>query len=210
MKIIEIERALAHLSRNDKVLSTLIKNNGICNLPTHKKYFIALLRAIIGQQLSLKAADSINRKFLAYFDNSPDPDSILSAKDETLRSLGLSKAKVKYVKDLALKVKEGEVKLKNFSKKRDEEIIEELTKVKGVGVWTAQMFLIFTLGRPDVLPVDDLGIRKAIMLNYGLKNLPSGEEIKRLAKKNGWSPFSTIASLYLWKSLDTNFETILK
>ncbi len=209
MKKFEIERALMHLSRNDKVLSTLIKNNGICNLPTHKKYFIALLRAIIGQQLSIKAADSINRKFLSYFDNSPTPDLILSTKDEMLRSLGLSNAKVKYVKDLALKVKDGTVRLQKFLNKSDEEIIAELTKVKGIGVWTAQMFLIFTLGRPDVLPVDDLGIRKAIMLNYGFKNLPSGEEIVRLAKNNGWSPFSTIASLYLWKSLDTNFETIL-
>jgi len=201
-----ITRAIKHISKHDKALSTIIKNNGIINLTLHKKYFNLILGSIIGQQLSMYAAGAIKKRFMNYFKNNPVPDLILQTDDLTLRSLGLSNAKVKYVKDLSTKILSGEVKLKRLSKKSDDEIIAELTKVKGIGVWTVHMFLIFTLGRMNVLPVGDLGIRKAVMLNYGLKKLPNEKKIRSIAKKNNWHPYCSIASLYLWQSLDNKLN----
>lgn len=198
----ELQTATDHLVKQDKVLSTIIKNIGIINLTPHTQYFNPLLRAIIGQQLSVQAASSIHKRFMKHFDNKPHPELILSTEDLTLRSLGLSNAKVKYVKDFSQKILSKEIRLEGLSKKSDEEIIEELTMVKGIGVWTVHMFLIFTLGRPNVLPFSDLGIRKAIMLNYGLRKLPDEKKIVRIAKKNNWHPHCSVASLYLWRSLE--------
>lgn len=206
----EINNSLKHLSRNDKIMSSLIKKFGRCNLQPHGQYFNSLLRSIIGQQLSVKAADSIYRRFTEHFKGNPSAGKIQREDDLILRRIGLSNAKVKYVKDLALKVKEGIIDMDSLAKKGDEQIIEELTKVKGIGLWTVQMFLIFTLGRADILPVNDHGIRRSIMLNYGLKKLPDGKRIVQLAKKTGWHPYCSIASLYLWKSLDSKFETIME
>lgn len=204
------EEAIEHLSKNDKVLSQLIKKFGTCNLQPHNQYFNSLLRSIIGQQLSVKAAASIYRRFIEYFNHKPRPEDLLQVEDRILRGFGLSNSKVKYVKDLSQKVISKEINIHRLSNKSDETIIAELTKVKGIGGWTAQMFLIFTLGRPDVLPVTDLGIRKAIMLNYGLKKLPDEKKINKIAVEKGWHPYCSIASLYLWKSLDSKFETIMK
>ncbi len=206
----EIALAVKHLSKNDKVLSTIIKNFGIINLASHKKYFDLLLGSIIGQQLSMYAAAAIEKKFFNLFKNKPMPEIILQTDDAVLRSVGLSNAKVKYVKDLSQKIISGELKLKGFSKMSDDEIIAELTKVKGIGIWTSHMFLIFTLGRFNVLPVGDLGIRKSIMVNYGLKKMPDEKKIHSIAKKNNWHPYCSIASLYLWRSLDANGESQLK
>lgn len=205
-----IKAALNHLSKHDKVLSQLIKKFGTCNLQPHSQYFNSLLRAIIGQQLSVKSAASIYNRFIRYYNHKPKPEEILFSEDQLLRGFGLSNSKVKYVKDLSQKVIDREIRIRNFSYKSDEEIIENLTKVKGVGTWTAEMFLMFTLGRPDVLPVTDLGIRKAIMLNYGLKKLPDEKKINKIAVEKGWHPYCSIASLYLWKSLDSKFETIIE
>lgn len=198
----EILTATDHLVKHDKVLSTIIKNIGIINLTPHTKYFNRILKAIIGQQLSILVASAIYKRFMKHFNNKPRPELILATPDSTLRALGLSNAKAKYVKDFSTKVLSKEIRLTGLSKKTDEEIIEELTKVKGIGVWTVHMFLIFTLGRPDVLPFSDLGIRKAIMLNYALKKLPDEKKILQLAKKNNWRPHRSVASLYLWQSLD--------
>ena len=120
----------------------------------------------------------------------------------TLRSLGLSNAKAKYVKDLAEKVISKNISLNRFGKLNEEQIMTELTKVKGIGPWTVHMFLMFVLGKKDVLPIGDLGIKKAIMLNYNLKNLPTSEEVLNISRKNNWSPYNTYASMYLWKSID--------
>ncbi len=210
MKNNQINAALKHLSDNDGTISTLIRKFGTCNLQPHSQYFNSLLRAIIGQQLSVKAASSIYKRFNEYFNHKPKPEEILKSSDLLLRGFGLSNAKVKYVKDLSLKVISKEIKIRNFSYRTDEEIIFELCKVKGIGLWTAQMFLMFTLGRMNVLPVSDLGIRKSIMLNYGLKKLPDEKKIRQIAKKNNWNPYCSIVSLYLWKSLDSNFETIIE
>lgn len=204
MQNAEIKRAIKHLSKHDNTLSTIIKNIGIINLTPHKKYFNALLDAIIGQQLSTYAADKIASRFMNLFNDNPLPEHILKAKETSLRAVGLSNAKVKYVKDLSRKIITKEIHLNKLSKMSEEEIILELIKVKGIGVWTSHMFLIFTLGRLNVLPYSDLGIRKAVMLNYNLKKLPDEKKIKSISKKNNWNPYCSIVSIYLWKSLSNN------
>lgn len=203
----EITKAIEYLSKNDNVLSRLIKNYGTCKIEPHKKYFFALLRAITGQQLSMYAAASIEKKLMSYFNNKPTPELILQTSDENLRTIGLSNAKIKYIKDLSEKVINKKITLRGISKMSDEEIINELTKVKGIGIWTVHMFLIFTLGRLNVLPYTDLGIRKAVMLNYGLKNLPDSIKVIKIAKEKNWHPYCTVASIYLWKSLNNQPES---
>lgn len=207
MSKIDLNNAAKHLSKNDKVLSTIIKNIGIINLTRQKKYFNLLLGSIISQQLSTYAASSIHKRLMDFFKNNPQPEFILRTDDSALRLLGLSNAKVKYIKDLSEKILSGEVKLKGFAKMSDNDIIVELTKVKGIGEWTAHMFLLFTLGRLNILPFGDLGIRKSIMVNYRLKKLPDEKKIKLIAKNNNWHPYCSIASLYLWRSLDTKNES---
>lgn len=199
----EFENGIKHLCKHDKILRDIIKNYGIRNLRSHRKYFNLLLSAIIGQQLSTIAADAIQKRFWTYFSNNPQPELILKTENSVLRSLGLSNAKVNYVKDLSQKVISKELKLKGISSKSDEEVIAELTKVKGIGVWSAHMFLMFTLGRPNILPTGDLGIRKAVMLNYRLKKMPTEHKVEQTAKKNNWHPYCSIASLYMWRSLDS-------
>ena len=198
----EILKGLSHLSKHDKVLSTLIKNYGICNLKPQKSYFNLLLRSIIGQQLSVTAANAIGKKFFNFYNGKPLPEMILSTPHEELRKLGLSNAKAKYVKDLSQKIINKEISLYKIAAKSDEDIIAELTKVKGIGVWTVHMFLIFTLGRLNILPYSDLGIRKGVMINYGLKKLPDDKKIAKVARDNNWHPYCSIVSLYLWQSLD--------
>lgn len=205
MQNAEIKRAIKHLSQHDYTLSTIIKNIGIINLTPHKQYFNSLLDAIIGQQLSVFAADKISLRFFNLFDKNPLPEQIMDTSDITLRSVGLSNAKVKYVKDLSSKILTKEINLNLLSRMSDEEIIAKLTIVKGIGVWTSHMFLIFTLGRLNVLPFSDLGIRKAVMLNYRLRKLPDEKKIKTIAKKYNWDPYCSVVSRYLWKSLDNNF-----
>ena len=204
----EIAKALQHLSAKDKTLLRIIKKTPKCNLPVHRKYYLSLLKAIVGQQLSVASARAINTRFLSFYEGDPKPEKILKTKDEKLRELGLSFAKIKYVKDLSKKIISKEVNFRNISKKSDNQIIEELTKVKGVGVWTVHMFLMFTLGRINVLPAGDLGIKKAIMLNYGLKKLPDEEKVKQVAEKNNWSPYNSVAAWYLWRSLEMKPESI--
>lgn len=204
MNSLEIENGMRYIYSIDYRLAKIIDNYGKCNLKPKKSYFIAILRAIIGQQLSVKAASSINYKFISFFDGNPVPEKIINEQDQVLRSLGLSNAKVRYVKDLCEKILNNEISLKRIAEKNDEEIIKELVKVKGIGKWTVHMFLIFTLGRPNVLPVSDLGIRKAIMLNYNLRSLPDERKVENISNKNNWAPYNSIASWYLWKSLNMN------
>ncbi len=198
----DIEKAIKILSENDSVMFRIIKNNGKCNLTKHRNYFNALMKSIIGQQLSIKSANAIIKRFFSFFNNNPLPENILSTPEQQLRNLGLSNAKTRYVKDLSLKIINKQIMLKEISRKTNEKIIEELTTVTGIGIWTSHMFLIFTLGRLDILPFSDLGIRKAIMLNYGLKFLPTNEEVVKLAKKNKWAPYCSVAAWYLWRTLD--------
>lgn len=202
MNLNQIANGIKHISANDRQLAEVIGKCENFPLRPHKKYFISLLKAIVGQQLSMKAASSINKKFLLHFNNKPTAHDILNCENLVLRNLGLSYSKVKYVKDLSQKILDGEIALDGLSKKSNEEIISELTKVKGIGVWTIHMFLIFTLCRLDVLPVGDLGIKRAVMLLYKLKEMPDEEKVIAISKKYRWSPYNSIASWYLWRSLE--------
>jgi DNA-3-methyladenine glycosylase II len=202
MNSIEIENGIDHIYNNDKRLATVIDAAGGCDLKPKKDYYHALLRSIVGQQLSTVVAGVIRERFFGYFDNKPLPEKIVSTPDQKLRNLGLSWAKVKYVKDLSQNIINKQVHFRGLNRMSDEDIISEFTKVKGIGAWTVHMFLIFTLGRLNVLPVSDLGIKRAAKLNYNLRKLPGEERLIKLSKQNGWAPYNSIASWYLWKSID--------
>jgi DNA-3-methyladenine glycosylase II len=162
----------------------------------------ALLRAIVGQQLSTKAARTIFERLTGLFDDhTPTPRELLDADPEQLRGAGLSRAKVAYLRDLAERVEDGDLELDRLAELPDEEVAEQLTEVKGLGQWTVDMFLIFHLGRPDVLPVGDLGIRRAAQIAYGLDELPGAAELERIAEP--WRPWRSLACLYLWRSMDS-------
>jgi DNA-3-methyladenine glycosylase II len=192
--------------RADKVMKRLMEERGpidpeIDRRGSRPDPWEALARAIVGQQLSTLAARSIWEKLVGQFGGQlPPPEQLLRKRKQTLRKAGLSNAKVEFIRDLALHVKDGRLDLKGLGKLADEDVIAELIEVKGVGRWTAEMFLIFHLGRPDVVSVGDLGIRRAVQLAYGMKELPGPEELEKLAEE--WRPHRTLACLYLWRSLD--------
>jgi DNA-3-methyladenine glycosylase II len=161
----------------------------------------ALLRSIVGQQLSTKAARTIYGRMLELFDgHAPTPKQLLAADPDAIRAAGLSRPKINYLRDLARHVEDGTLELDRLDELSDEKIIEELTAVKGIGEWSAHMFLMFHLGRPDVLPVGDQGIRNAVKTQYRLRKLPDAKRLEKLAKP--WRPYRTLACLYLWSSLD--------
>ncbi len=197
-----IVKAISHLRTADPILKNIIDRIGECTLAPMNNYFVALLEAIISQQLSVKAAATIFSRFLGLYTDgkNPKPADILATPNDQLRQAGLSRQKLSYVKDLAEKLENGAIDTRKFSLMSDKEIIDELVQVKGIGRWTAEMFLIFALNRPDVLPVDDLGFRKAIKLEYNLSELPDAKQIEKIAVP--WHPYSTIATWYLWESLD--------
>ena len=204
----ELTKAERLLSRRDKQLGAFIKRYGSCRIRPHTRYFHTLVGSIISQQLSTKAADTIHKRFLGLYapSKTPRPAQILATSIEDLRATGISFQKAAYIKDIAAKTEDGTLKFNRLSKMTDEEIIQMLTTVKGIGVWTVHMFLIFSLGRMDVLPVGDLGIRRGIQLAYGFDQLPTPEEIERVADENGWRPYCSIASWYLWRSLENKAE----
>lgn len=161
----------------------------------------ALLRAIVGQQLSTKAARSIYERLLELFGGrTPEPSELLAADPETVRAAGLSRAKVAYLRDLAARVEDGRLPIDRLAEQDDAAVAAELVAVKGLGQWTADMFLIFHLGRPDVLAVGDLGIRRAVERLYELPGAPGARELEGIARP--WRPQRTLACLYLWRSLD--------
>jgi DNA-3-methyladenine glycosylase II len=194
------------LMRSDKVLRRVMEGQGpihpdIDRRGSRPNGYEALARAIVGQQLSTKAAASIWNKLLAIFDGAmPTPQQILRRRPETLRKAGLSNAKVAFLRDLAARIKDGRLELGRLKDLSDEDVCAELVEVKGIGRWTAEMFLIFHLGRLDVVSAGDLGIRRAIQVAYGMDELPGPEEIDRIAE--AWRPHRTLAGLYLWRSLD--------
>ncbi len=195
--------ALAHLRRADPVIARLIDRIELVppGPRTDGTHLGAIVRAIVFQQLSGKAAGAIHRRFEAlYGGRAPTADELLATADETLRAVGLSRAKTVYLKDLAARAVAGSLPVEQLHELDDHAVLETLTSVKGVGRWTAQMFLLFRLGRPDVLPDLDLGVRKAIQLAYGLRRLPTPKEV--LARGAAWSPFASVATWYLWRSLE--------
>ena len=194
------------LMRADKVLRRVMEERGpidpeIDRRGSRPDPWEALARAIVGQQLSTRAARSIWEKLQGLFDGrTPTPDQLLRRRRATLRKAGLSNAKVEFLRDLAARVKDGSLDLARLATLSDEDVVAELIEVKGIGSWTAEMFLIFHLARPDVVSVGDLGIRRAVQIAYGLDDLPGPEELERLAEE--WRPHRTLACLYLWRSLD--------
>ncbi len=202
MNINEYNCAVKHFLKNDVLIYDLMSKFEPIKLFKKRNYFESLAISIIGQQLSVKSANAIIKRFKSHFSNELSPETIVNTKFATLRLLGLSNAKAKYIIDLAEKVLSNQISLKGISKRSDEEIMSELTKVKGIGPWTVHMFLIFILARPNILPDGDLGIKRAIMVNYSLKILPTGEEVIKISKTNNWAPYNSYATLYLWKSLD--------
>jgi DNA-3-methyladenine glycosylase II len=194
-----------YLRRQDPVLRRLIDDLGPIDPGRDRRGsrpdpYIALSRAIVGQQLSTKAAATIWSRFEDLFDGEPRPERVLEADDERLRSAGLSNSKAAYLKDLAARVASGELDLEHIAKLADEDVVADLTEIKGIGRWTAEMFLIFHLGRPDVISTGDLGIRRAIQIAYELDDLPGPTDMERISEP--WRPHRTLACLYLWQSLD--------
>ncbi|HEY8999590.1 MAG TPA: DNA-3-methyladenine glycosylase [Candidatus Saccharimonadales bacterium] len=201
------KRAAEELAKHDPILAAVIARGGLCDIEPHRDYYQALVTEIISQQLAVKAAASIRAKFLALFGGTfPSPETILTKDLEELRTAGLSRAKATYVRDLAEHVVSGRLHFDDLDDLSDADIITKLTDVKGVGTWTAHMFLMFCMGRPDVLPVGDLGIRNGIRKLYGLSSLATPDEMEEIAEKNGWHPYATIASWYVWFSLDNKPE----
>jgi DNA-3-methyladenine glycosylase II len=200
------EQAVEHLRGADDTLRKIIDERGPLDHEARMRgrpndAYGALLRSIVGQQLSTKAARSIYARLTDLFDGrTPTPQELLDADPEVVRSAGLSRPKVSYLRSLAEHVVSGELELDRLTELPDEEVTREVTAVKGLGQWTADMFLIFHLGRPDVLPVGDLGVRRAVERAYGLEELPDAETLERLGER--WRPYRSLASLYLWESLD--------
>jgi DNA-3-methyladenine glycosylase II len=202
-------RARAALAVADPTMAALIERVGKIDLATRLRRrkeerpadaYGALLRAIVGQQLSTKAARTIYLRVLEIFGGStPSPEQLLDASEADLRGAGLSGRKVEYVRDLATHVLSGELELDRLEELGDEEAIEEIVAVRGLGRWTAEMFLIFHLERPDVLSGGDLGIRKAVQIEYGLEEMPAPERVVEIGEP--WRPHRSLASLYLWESL---------
>ena len=197
-----VKRSMKHLRRGDSVLRRISSSMGPVKLEFERDHFDAIVVSIIFQQIAGKAADAIYKRFLALFPSStPDPETLLRMPDDVMRAAGLSPQKTSYLKDLAARVADGRLNLHELAKLPDEEAIQTLDEVKGIGRWTAQMFLIFSLGRTDVLPVDDLGLRKAVREAYKLQSLPTAEELRRIAEP--WHPYCSLATIYLWRSGET-------
>ena len=192
-----------HLSAVDPMLAQVIADAPLPKFSPHDNYYQELVESIISQQLSVKAAATILKRFKELFgDDFPSPEAILTQDIETYRAVGLSRQKASYIRDLAEKVLDGTVKFDHLDSLTNQEVVDELIQIKGVGVWTIHMFLMFCMGRLDVLPVGDLGIRNGIQKLYNLPTRPNDIEIEEIARLNKWSPYETIASWYIWHSLD--------
>jgi len=195
------KEGFAHIRKSDPNLRPILEARGMIEFKPEGEPFESLVESILSQQLAGSAASAIIKKVRALF-----PDGELEARrihridGRRLRSAGVSPQKLSYLKDLSARVVEGRLDLESLESMADEEIVEVLDEVKGIGPWTVHMFLIFTLGRPNVLPVDDYGIRMSVQRVYGLPELPKKAEIEKLAEK--WRPYSTVASLYLWHAKD--------
>ena len=194
-------RARRHLSRRDPVIRDLMRTHGKCGLADaqHGDPFGALMKAIVSQQLSTKAAHTIFTRLVALFDAVPTPRALAALTDAQLRGVGLSGQKLRYMRDLGGKVQDGSLPLHGLDAMTDDDVIVALTQVKGIGRWTAEMFLMFRLHRPDVLPVDDLGIVKAVQKAYGLRKTPSPDRLNKIGE--AWRPYRSVACWYLWRSL---------
>jgi DNA-3-methyladenine glycosylase II len=195
--------AIDHLRERDPKLARIIDRIGACELAprTGGSHFDALVRAIVYQQLSGKAAATIHGRVEAIYGNrSPTPAEILATDDARLRAAGLSRQKISYIKDLASKVVSGDLATESLDVMPDDEVIASLVRVKGIGRWSAQMFLMFRLGRPNILPDLDLGVQKGIQHAYRLPKLPTPKDVLRIGER--WAPYASVASWYMWRLLE--------
>ena len=195
------QKGIRYLKKNDPILARIIDRVGPVNFELDEDHYEAVVGSIIFQQLAGSAARAILNRFKQlYGGRVPSPREYLSTDVEKLRGSGLSPQKISYIKDLAERLENGTLDLKRLENLPDEEALNELDNVRGIGRWTAEMFLLFKLGRTDVLPVDDLGLRKAAQKAYRLRKLPKRDRFEKLAEK--WHPYSSISTLYLWKSME--------
>lgn len=201
-----VAHALATLKKVDPEIHPLIDQLELTEINREYNYFKSLVRAIIYQQLSGKAAKTISDRFIALYDGKeyPTPSDVLETDHELLRSVGLSNAKANYIKNIAQAFLNNTLDYKNLDYLDDETIMEQLVSIKGIGPWTAQMFLMFTLNRPDVFPTGDLGVQKGFQQFFKLKELPKPKDMEKRAEK--WKPYRTVMSLYFWKVVDGPFE----
>ena len=197
-----VRKALKHLRSSDKALSELIEKHGPCSIkPSLDNPFHALASSIISQQISWRAARTIRARLLTLIGDAQfDPERLLKISPARLRGAGLSSAKATYILGIAKTLQKGAFSFSAIMNYKDEDVINELTALPGVGRWTAEMFLIFGLGRPDVLSVNDAGLKKGFELTYRLKNAPSASEMIELGER--WRPYRSVASWYLWRALD--------
>jgi len=195
-----MRRAVTHLKKSDPVLRSIIERVGPCRMEFGPPEFSSLAEAIIYQQLNGRAALTIFKRFAALAGDPLTPEGILKLTDAQMRSVGLSKQKSAYLKDLAAKTHDGLLDFARLAQASDEEVIEHLTKVKGIGVWTAHMFLMFSLRRPNVLPTGDYGVQVAVKKHYKKRKLPKPKDMAKIAKC--WEPYRSVACWYLWRSLD--------
>jgi DNA-3-methyladenine glycosylase II len=195
-----MRKALNHLKTCDPVLCGIIERVGPFRMEYGPPEFHSLAESILYQQLNGRAAETIFNRFTAVAGEPLTPEGILRLTDEQMRSVGLSKQKSGYLRDLATKTASGLVDFSRLAEMADDDVIEHLRQVKGIGVWTAQMFLMFTLRRPDVLPTGDYGVQAAMKKHYRKRKLPKPQEMEKIARK--WAPYRSIACWYLWRSLD--------
>ena len=201
MTPVDYARARRVLARRDPVIRDLMRRHGACGLADaqHTEPFTALVHAIISQQLSTKAAATIARRFDALFAGAPTAGALAAVGDAQLRAVGLSSQKIRYMRDLCARIEAGSLPLHHLELLPDQEVIDALTQVKGIGRWTAEMFLMFRLHRPDILPVGDLGIVKAVQRAYRLRTAPGPERLVKIGEP--WRPYRSVACWYLWRSL---------
>jgi len=195
-----MRKAVNHLKKSDPVLRAIIERVGPCRMEFGEPEFSALAESIVYQQLNGKAAATIFERFVALAGDPLTPDGLLKLSDEQLRSVGLSKQKSAYLKDLAAKTAAGLLDFVRLPQLSDDEVIEHLTQVKGIGVWTAHMFLMFSLQRPNVLPTGDYGVQMAIKKHYKKRKLPKPRDMEKIAR--AWEPYRSVACWYMWRSLD--------
>jgi len=195
-----MRKAINHLKKSDPILRAIIERVGPCRMEFGEPVFHSLAEAIVYQQLNGKAAVTIFNRFAALAGEPVTPEGILKLTPENMRTVGLSKQKSSYLFDMAERASRGELDFARLPDLTDEEVIKHLTQVKGVGVWTAHMFLMFTLKRPNVLPTGDFGVQMAIKKHYGKRKLPKPLQMEKIARP--WEPYRSIACWYLWRSLD--------
>lgn len=195
-----MKRAILHLKKCDPVLREIIERVGAFKMEYGPPEFASLAESILYQQLNGRAAATIFKRFTDLAGDPPTPEGILRLTDEQLRGVGLSKQKSAYLRDLATKTRDGLLNFEKLPDMTDDEVIEHLTQVKGIGVWTAHMFLMFSLRRPDVLPTGDYGVQAAIKKHYRKRKMPKPHIMEKIAKP--WAPYRSVACWYLWRSLD--------